>query len=200
MCKVFNSEFTDDSVSQSILSLQALIQLRPEDATEIKKICQETFNDTDEQEQEINVNINIEDQWYSETPRTIKGASPFTKVYLELESTTKHGESGNINLLHNKEFIGFLQANFMPYIFIWAGFVYRYIQDVNITRLSQGVIEKCFATKRRAIPKPIVPARHIHASLKDALADCAVNQLEETIKEEDTTNSKGKSSIFRNMI
>ena len=51
MCKVFNSEFTDDSVSQSILSLQALIQLRLEDATEIKKICQETFNDTDKAEQ-----------------------------------------------------------------------------------------------------------------------------------------------------
>jgi hypothetical protein len=44
----------------------------------------------------------------------------------------------------------------MPYIFIWAGFVFRKIETANITRLSQGVIEKHFATIRGAIPKQIV--------------------------------------------
>jgi hypothetical protein len=73
----------------------------------------------------------------------------------------------------------------MPYIFIWAGFVYRQMKQVNITRISQGVIEKCFATKRRAIPKPIVPARHI----QEAIADCAINQ--NRIVDEETTTPTG---------
>ena len=77
----------------------------------------------------------------------------------------------------------------MPYIFIWAGFVYRQMKQVNITRISQGVIEKCFATKRRAIPKPIVPARHIQVSLKEAIADCAINQ--NRIVDEETTTPTG---------
>jgi hypothetical protein len=43
MCKVFTNQFTDDSVSEAIESLQALIQLRPEGYTEIKKIIQDVF-------------------------------------------------------------------------------------------------------------------------------------------------------------
>ena len=38
MCKVFKSNYTDETVTQAIESLQALIQLRPEDSTEIKKV------------------------------------------------------------------------------------------------------------------------------------------------------------------
>jgi hypothetical protein len=70
----------------------------------------------------------------------------------------------------------FSQFNFMPYIFIWSDFVYREMNETNITRLSQDVIEKYFATKLRANPKPKVPARHIIVSLKHALVDCAKSQ------------------------
>ena len=95
---------------------------------------------------------------------------------MKIELETIKGSGNTINLLFNEDFIIFLQYHFMPYIFIWSGFVYRQMDGANITRLSQGVIEKHFGTKRRELPKPIVPARYIISSLKTALADCAVLQ------------------------
>ena len=192
MCKVFKSNYTDETVTQAIESLQALIQLRPEDSTEIKKVIQEIHENIEVNENEESVfEQEFEDEWYTETQHrhTIKAASPFTKLYAEIEQNVVITDTENVNPLCNQDFINFLQANFMPYIFIWAGFVYRQIKEANITRLSQGVIEKCFATKRRTIPKPIVPARHIQASLKDALADCAINRKINDLEEK--SNQKG---------
>jgi hypothetical protein len=87
MCKVFTNQLTDDSVSEAIESLQALIQLRPEGYTEIKKIIQDVFievehDSKDDQEDEAdNPCKNTEDAWFTEQTTTIKAASPFTKIY-----------------------------------------------------------------------------------------------------------------------
>jgi hypothetical protein len=110
MCKVFTNQFTDDSVSEAIESLQALIQLRPEGYTEIKKIIQDVFievehDSKDDQEDEAdNPCKNTEDAWFTEQTTTIKAASPFTKIYLEIESTTITADNDNINLLYNRDF------------------------------------------------------------------------------------------------
>ena len=94
---------------------------------------------------------NETDEWFIETPRqnTVKTASPFTKVFLsiEREAIIKKLSNFSENLLFNIEFVNFLQNNFMPYIFLWAGFVFRGIQakDKNgetITHVTQGSIEK----------------------------------------------------------
>jgi hypothetical protein len=134
----------------------------------------EKENSTDELHvAEFEVDDWFESAQYSRKAATIKAASPFT-VFLEIEFASKIGVSNTLNLLYNTDYIQFLQYHFMPYIFIWSGFVYRQMDGANITRLSQGVIEKHFGTKRREIPKPIVPNRYILSSLKTALADCAI--------------------------
>jgi hypothetical protein len=108
MCTVFLNTYTNDAVNQAILALQALIQLRPDDSTEVKKIIQEIFSydgaDTHDDEETVNQNI-IEDDWFIRPSTSIKASSPFTKVYTDIESATLHVESENINLLSNKEFI-----------------------------------------------------------------------------------------------
>ncbi len=75
----------------------------------------------------------------------------------------------------------------------YAQRIFKY--ETNITRLSQGVIEKCFATKRRVNPKPIVPARHILASLKHAFADCAKSQSISEIKVNKDLETEQSSSM-----
>ncbi len=81
----------------------------------------------------------------------------------------------------------------MAYIFIWSGFVYRLMDGAKINRLSQGFIEKHFGTKRREIPKPIVPARYILLSLRTALADCA---LVETCNRNIEDHAGGRNNDF----
>jgi len=160
--------------------LQALIVGRPSDSTEMKAIIQEIFeNEGTQVSENVNdIDIVVDDEWIQKLPlskkaSTIKESSPFTKVFEQIELSSHEGVSETLNILCNKEYITFLQYHFMPYIFIWSGFVYREMDGTQITRLSQGVIEKHFGTKRREIPKPVVPARHILSSLKTAIADCA---------------------------
>ena len=192
MCKVFNSEYADDSVLLAKKTLQALIAGRPTDASELKTIMQQIIDNNDDnvdQTEDSNVSEVQDDDWFlSSKASTIKDASPFTQLFLNIELESMKGLGNTLNLLFNQDYITFIQYHFMPYIFIWSGFVYRQMDGANITRLSQGVIEKCFATKRRTIPKPIVPARHIQASLKDD-CDCVINRKINDLEEK--SNQKG---------
>jgi hypothetical protein len=84
-------------------------------------------------------------------------------------------KSGEKNLLYNPDYINFLQKNFTPYIFIWAGYVFRGMEtQQNITRITQGSIEKYFGTIKRIRGQPIVPARHVIASMESVLSSCAI--------------------------
>ena len=69
------------------------------------------------------------DDWYSDKQRlTIKEASPFTKEYLDIENNTniQMDSSKPKNILLNLKYLEFLQTNFMPYIFIWGGFIFKF--------------------------------------------------------------------------
>ena len=72
---------------------------------------------------------------------------------MKIEKETKIDKSLSFsdNLLFNSIFINFLQDNFMPYIFIWAGYVFRCLEYKDkfgntITHITQGSIEKYFGT------------------------------------------------------
>ncbi len=158
----------------------------------------EKENSTDELDvAEFEVDDWFESALHSRKASTTKAASPFTEVFLEIEFASKIGVCNTLNLLYNPDYIQFLQYHFMPYIFIWSGFVYRQMDGENITRLSQGVIEKHFGTKRREIPKPIVPARYIFSSLQiyTALAVCAILESCNKISE-DKDEGNIKSRLF----
>ncbi len=184
ICIVFKSEFLDENVIQARQALQALIQLRPNDAIDVKSCIQEIYKDGLDLEGETDINseginnVTYDDDWFTLKTSTIKKASPFTKVFQDIESSILPQVSINdLNTLLNQEYLNFLQHHFMPYIFIWSGFVYRETKtDHTLTRLTQGVIEKFFGTRRRIHPKPQVPARHIISSMKHALANCAISQ------------------------
>ena len=55
MCKVFKSEFTDDSVLSAKAALQAVIVGRPSDSTEMRAIIQEIFENEGTQ---VSENVN----------------------------------------------------------------------------------------------------------------------------------------------
>ena len=58
------------------------------------------------------------------------------------------------NYLFNIDLILFLNENFMPYIFIWSGFIFRNLNfkgknGETITHLTSGSIEKEFGTIKK---------------------------------------------------
>ena len=97
MCKVFNSEFTDEEVLQAKLILQALIAGRPTESSEIKLIMQDILDNEDEiTEMSNNADITEfqSDEWFESVPLTrkaasIKAASPFTQVFLDIDLVQK---------------------------------------------------------------------------------------------------------------
>ena len=85
-------------------------------------------------------------------------------------------ESGEENLLYYPEFIKFLQSFFMPYIFIWGGYIFRNMDSTySITKIDQGCIEKYFGTTKRVRGNiPLVPAKHVLLSFKTVIANCVM--------------------------
>jgi hypothetical protein len=68
------------------------------------------------------------DEWFTDKERdSSKANSPFTKEFTDTENEVfiQSESSKPDNLLFNLDFITFLQSNFMPYIFIWSGYVFR---------------------------------------------------------------------------
>ena len=145
----------------------------------------------------LNPENQYQDEWFATTKSktTIKSASPFTQDYLDIENHLRDDllTTGEQNLLFNLEYIKFLQSNFMPYAFIWAGFIYREMdKQEKVTRLTQGCIEKFFGTTKRIRGQPIVPARHVIESMKSAIAGCAI--AKSVLKDVDIL---GKISFFK---
>jgi hypothetical protein len=85
MCKVFNSEYADDSVLLAKKTLQALIAGRPTDASELKTIMQQIIDNNDDnadQTEDSNVSEVQDDDWFlSSKASTIKAASLFTQLF-----------------------------------------------------------------------------------------------------------------------
>jgi hypothetical protein len=82
------------------------------------------------------------------------------------------------NLLLNLNFIEFLQNNFMPYIFIWGGFVFRELDSKDkygnqLTHVTQGSIEKHFGTiKRDHGHKAMYPAQYANEVVNHVITSC----------------------------
>ena len=88
---------------------------------------------------------------------------------MTIEKETEVCNGKNITLIndhYNTEFIQYLQSNFMPYIFIWAGYFFRGMTAKNkdgqtITHTSQGSIEKHFGTTKNALNhRAMYPAQY----------------------------------------
>ncbi len=164
--------------------LQEMIATRPHTAAETPKILFKVANVQDVQEECVDqmesfVLITSDDQ--AEIKRnasTIKAGSPFSKYFLDLENETKLIEQPSNklidNLLHNQKFVDFLQENFMPYMFLWTGFVLRGQDFVNqhTTHLTDSSIENFFYARKRMFPEAVAPARYILGTSYITLGQC----------------------------
>lgn len=123
------------------------------------------------------VNEEQDDNWHiNQIKSTIKSASPFTVVFNKIQAEVSECVSGEENLLYNINLINYLQNFYMPYIFIWSGYVFRNMDpSYSLTKIDQGCIEKYFGTiKRIRGHQPIVPAKHVLHSLRFVLANSII--------------------------
>ena len=81
-----------------------------------------------------------------------------------------------------------MQKFYMPYIFIWGGFVFRKMNATySITRIDQGCIEKYFGTRKRAKRhEAIVPAKYVLDSFQTVLANSIMLTKPKTTKRKPT--------------
>jgi hypothetical protein len=75
-----------------------------------------------------------------ESANTIKGRSPFTKIFFDIYSAIKDSSESpaEVNPNYNPKIIIFLLENYMPYCFIWASLS---MKDYGLSRLTNGIIE-----------------------------------------------------------
>ena len=98
------------------------------------------------------------------------------------------------NPLFNDEFIKYLQNNFMPYIFIWAGYIFRGLtikgrNGETITHTTQGSIEKHWKSKIANGHKGLYPAEYAEEAISVVLASC---QADKSTVLKKSSNEKSK--------
>ena len=163
-----------------------MIARRPEESAEIKKLIDEVFTELEpisDSDEHCEYQVSHEtDEWFTESndKDTIKSNSPFTQEFLKIEFETTTDDSNHLteNCLFNLHFIKFLQNNFMPYIFIWAGFIFRNIDSKDkygntLTHITQGSIEKHFGTTKIANGHiGLYPAEYATSSANTVITGC----------------------------
>ena len=93
------------------------------------------------------------------------------------------------NLLFYPDFIIFLETEFMPYAFIWSGFIYK---DINFQRptshLTDSSIENVFYCRKNLIPSPVLPAIYINKTAYVALGQSKTSKRINPDSSEDESN------------
>ena len=113
---------------------------------------------------------------------------------------TDTNDSLTANYLYNIDFILFLNENFMPYIFIWSGFIFRNLNfkgknGETITHLTSGSIEKEFGTIKKANGHlGLHPADYVQTRVASTLTNCVVSQST-ILKNKQQDKNKSKTSL-----
>jgi hypothetical protein len=85
----------------------------------------------------------------------------------------------------NSNFIDFLFDNYLPYAFIWSGFVYRCLNSLSVTRLTNGTMERHIRTKKSVVTKACLPALYINNTVKLAIGQERIKELNNLNNDED---------------
>jgi hypothetical protein len=115
--------------------------------------------------------------------KSIMAESPFTTIYSSIErmvsSEIEIHDYGQYeeNPLYNEDFVRFLLFFFMPYIFIWGGFVFRGING-GTKWLTQDCVEQIFRSKKLINEQPQVPARYVRSSFDLVVAQSTTQQAQ----------------------
>ena len=144
-------------------------------------------------------NEDISEKEFQNKIQTIKGASPFTKNYINIEQTilTKLNEESfqdlESNDLYNQDFIDFLQKNFMPYHFLWGGFVYRGLPFSEITtHLTDGPVENLFYFRKQLISESVTPSVYINSTVFNILGQCKRKRSNDQSEDEQSDESENE--------
>jgi hypothetical protein len=91
---------------------------------------------------------------------TIKNDSPFASFSeIVLETLAYEAHNDKINEFFCPEFVALLLECYMPYCFIWASFT---LQEANLTRLTNGIVDKYNSFSKSDNKKNILP--HVYAN------------------------------------
>ncbi|CAF1060058.1 unnamed protein product, partial [Brachionus calyciflorus] len=195
MCVVFLSSSLNSRIEEAIKFLDELIQERPILSEKTENIIKaytylqssikyQNQNNGDDSESNVDdedgdfeeSSEQISDEIFCENKSdkkraTIKDSSPFTHHFnkIKIETINNLDQSNLPNVFYNKNFIDLLSENFLPYAFIWSGFVFRnLVTEETITRLTNGTIEKYFATRKKLVKNCKEPAFYVNRTIRDA--------------------------------
>jgi hypothetical protein len=84
---------------------------------------------------------------------TLKAKSPFTVHFAQIQeevskSSEKFKEQEATNVFFCPEVIEHLFRQYMPYCFLWASFTLKNLSEDDITRFTNGTLEKKFGTRK----------------------------------------------------
>ena len=113
---------------------------------------------------------------------TIKSKSKFTKMFQRImDDNVIDSEDATDSYLFYYYYILHLNDNFMPYIFILSGFIFRNLNlkgkfGETITYITQGSIEKEFGTIKNANGHlGMYPAGYTQTRVASTLTNCAIS-------------------------
>ena len=174
-------------VTESLNALEAVISQKPIEKNEIINLVQSNYKSIAFKENtasnEIILNPNEKNTNQVVKKKTsIASNSPFTKHFKNiienvLDDTQKLVGIEEIedNLYYVPEFVDFLMIRFMPYCFIWSGFVIRGLNNQNTrTRLANGAIENHFYSYKGMGHRHLrlLPAQNATKSYKVNIGKC----------------------------
>lgn len=135
------------------------------------------------------------------TRATIKSQSPFTEHYVAVEEGAKKNYSSDdqldLNPYFNPPFLVFIQKEYMPYAFIWSGFVFRGLPfKKSTTHLTDGSIEKTICTRKALIDHALSPAEYINTTCYPTLGQCSSKRAREEDGESNNSDDEVEQNIF----
>lgn len=97
------------------------------------------------------------------TQGSIRGNSPFNKIFQDIfikvsKQLSSESSDGEPNSFYCPDLIDHLLKHYMPYSFLWSGFVLR---DTGLTRLTNGALETYNGTRKRKVTKNRLPHHYL---------------------------------------
>lgn len=171
------SETRSESMAASERALVEAVNDRPETLAAIKKLVNRVtssdedhgvtifdINDNGDSDAQIESTIEtIDEDQDVGSKQSIKLSSPFTRHFEQikqevLQQVNAVSPASEENPHYNSEYIDHLLNKFMPYCFIWCGFVFK---GTSLTRLTNGSVENFNRFFKSTKKTKVLPHRHM---------------------------------------
>ncbi len=96
------------------------------------------------------------------------------------------------NDLMNIALVDLLFEKFLPYSFIWSGFVYNGVE--NVTRFTNGCVESTIGNRKKVVIQKCNPALYINNTSKLAIGQERISELLNSKRKNDSNDSNDSLS------